>query len=104
MNDPLHMVLAFPAGMLLGSIFFGGLWLTVRKMISTKQPALLIAGSLLLRMGTTLLGFYYIGVGNWHRLLICLLGFLIARWIIMQLTRPNKKEPLILKKEAIHEA
>jgi hypothetical protein len=55
-------------------------------------------------MGTSLLGFYYIGVGNWHRLLICLLGFLIARWIIMQLTRPNKKEPLVLKKEAIHEA
>ena len=42
------------AGVLLGAIFFGGLWLTVRKGVSSKQPALWFFGSLLLRMSIVL--------------------------------------------------
>jgi F1F0 ATPase subunit 2 len=34
---------------LLGTIFFGGLWWTIRKGISSKQPAALFFFSLLLR-------------------------------------------------------
>ena len=78
----------------MGTLFFGGLWLTVRKMVSIKQPALWIAGSFLIRTGITLLGFYYMGSDNWQRLMTCLLGFIIARFIIIRLT----------KKEVGHEA
>ena len=52
------LVLALLAGVLLGTIFFGGLWWTIRKGLSSKQPAALFFFSLLLRMSIALIGFY----------------------------------------------
>jgi hypothetical protein len=40
MNETVILVLAGSAGLLLGAIFFGGLWWTVRKGLSSKRPAL----------------------------------------------------------------
>jgi F1F0 ATPase subunit 2 len=104
MNDSLYMVLAFIAGIALGILFFGGLWLTVKKLTTAKRPALLFLGSLFFRVSITLIGFYYISTGNWQRLLICLLGFICARFIIIHLTKPGKEKQIHLKKEAAHEA
>src|ERR1035437_9828967 len=82
MNEFLTLALALVAGLLLGAIFFGGLWWTVRKGVSSKQPALWFFGSLLLRMSIALAGFYFVGRGHWERLLLCLLGFVMARFIV----------------------
>ena len=92
MNETLTMVLALVMGVLLGAMFFGGLWWTVRKGISSQRPAFWFLGSLLLRTGIALIGFYFIASGHWKRLLVCLLGFIIARLIIMRLTRAEKKQ------------
>jgi F1F0 ATPase subunit 2 len=89
MNEFLSLALALAAGMLLGAIFFGGLWLTVRKGASSKQPALWFFGSLLLRMSIALAGFYFVSGGHWERLLLCLLGFVIARLAVTWLTRSS---------------
>ncbi len=69
MNDPLPLLLAGAAGLVLGAIFFGGLWWTVRKGLSSRQPALWFFGSMLLRMGIALAGFYFVGRGDWRRLI-----------------------------------
>ena len=87
MNEPLPMLLASAVGLLLGTIFFGGLWWTVRKGLSSRQPALWFFGSMLLRMGIALAGFYFVGRGDWRRLLACLLGFVVARFVVTWLTR-----------------
>ena len=87
MNNVLFLVLALVAGLVLGAIFFGGLWWTVRKGISSKSPAFWFLGSMLLRMGIVLVGFYFVGRGDWQRLVVCLLGFIIARIIVVRLTR-----------------
>ena len=87
MNESLILAFALVIGLLLGTIFFGGLWWTVRKGISSKSPALWFLGSMLLRMGIVLGGFYFIGRGDWQRIVVCLLGFIIARIIVMRLTR-----------------
>ena len=87
MNEILIGVLALLAGLLLGAIFFGGLWWTVRKSLSSQRPALWLLPSLLLRMSITLVGFYFISDGHWQRLLICLFGFIMARLAVTWLTR-----------------
>jgi len=89
MNEILAMVLAWVAGLLLGAVFFGGLWWTVRKGVSSPRPAALFFGSLLLRMSIVLVGLYLVGHEHAERLMLCLLGILVARFVVMRLTRPS---------------
>jgi F1F0 ATPase subunit 2 len=101
MNETLSLVPALVTGVLLGAMFFGGLWWTVRKGVSSKRSALWFFGSLLLRTSIALAGFYFIARGHWERLLVCLLGFVIARLIVTRLTRAAEK-PTCLAQEANH--
>jgi F1F0 ATPase subunit 2 len=87
MIDSLGLALALIAGIMFGAIFFGGLWWTVRKGVSSKHPAFWFFGSLLLRTCIVVLGFYFILGDSWQRLLAGLLGFIVARLIVMRLTR-----------------
>ena len=102
MLEALIQMFVLMSGVLLGSVFFGGLWWTVRKGISSRHPALLFLGSLLLRMSVILVGFYYIGRGHWERLLMCLFGFVIARFIVMRMTRLLSESQLSSAQEASH--
>jgi F1F0 ATPase subunit 2 len=87
MNEALSVAAGLLAGILLGAFFFGGLWWTVRQGVSSKHPALWFFGSLLLRTGIVVLGFYFVLGDDWRRLLAGLLGFIAARLIAMRLTR-----------------
>ena len=92
MNETLALILTLLAGVLLGAIFFGGLWWTIRRGVSSKQPAALFFFSLLLRTGIALAGFYFVARGDWRRILSCLLGFILARILVTWLTRvPSTK-------------
>ena len=51
MSDIPALALALLAGALLGAFFFGGLWWTVQKGVTSERPALWFLGSLLLRTG-----------------------------------------------------
>ena len=86
LNNSLLMLLAAAAGALLGLVFFGGLWWTLRRAFVSKRPALWVGASLLFRMLTTSAGFVFISAGDWRRLLSCLLGFLATRWLVLRLT------------------
>jgi F1F0 ATPase subunit 2 len=100
MNDTLALAMAFLAGALLGMFFFGGLWWTVQKGIKSKTPALWFLGSLLLRTGLILAGFYLAAQGHWSRLVTCLVGFLIARVIVVKrFTQAPAEAPTILEEE-----
>ena len=102
MNETLMLVFAGGAGLVLGAIFFGGLWWTVRQGVSSPRPALWFFASLLLRMFITLTGFYFVGRGHWERLVACLFGSIIARFIVMRLTRTPVKNHNSRAKEASH--
>ncbi len=86
------LVLALLAGGLLGAFFFGGLWWTVQKGVMSRRPALWFVGSLLLRTSIILAGFHLVSQGHWSRLVICLLGFLIARVIVVKRLTPAPAE------------
>jgi F1F0 ATPase subunit 2 len=90
------------AGVVLGAIFFGGLWWTVCKGLSSKHPALWFLGSLLLRTSITVTGFYFVASGHWERLLVCLLGFIMARLIVAWLTQSSANDQTHSSEEASH--
>jgi len=79
MNEPLALALAGVAGLVLGAIFFGALWWTLRKGLQSPRPGRWLLGSLVLRTALVLAGFYLVGAGHWERMLACLLGFVSAR-------------------------
>ncbi|MEO8392271.1 MAG: ATP synthase subunit I [Chloroflexota bacterium] len=101
MNETLSLALALMTGIVLGAMFFGGLWWTVQKIVSSQWSALWLFGSMMLRTSITLAGFYFISRGHLERLLACLLGFVLARLIVMRLTRAAEK-PTYLAQEAGH--
>ena len=88
MNEFLFLAPALAAGLLLGVMFFGGLWWTVIRGVSSPRPALWFFGSMQLRTTFILAGFYYVGRDHWERWLLCLLGFILARFVVKWLTRP----------------
>lgn len=101
MNEALSLASALVAGIFLGAFFFGGLWWTVRRGISSERVALWFIGSMLLRTVIVLLGFYFILGDNWKRLLAGLIGFVIARLIVSRLTRATE-QPSPLARKAGH--
>jgi len=80
-------------GVLLGAVFFGGLWWTVQRAVSARRVALWFFGSLLLRTLIVLAGFYLACGDDWQRWMAALLGFIVARLVIKRLTRPRADIP-----------
>lgn len=104
MNETMSMIVAFVAGIALGIVFFGGLWFTVKKAVHAKNPAIWIVISFILRISIILLGFYVIGFDHWQHLLLCLLGFIVARFMVIHFTKSFDAKQPQLKKEEIHGA
>jgi len=102
MNETVRMTAAWVAGLALGAIFFGGLWWTVLRGVSSRQPALWFLGSFLLRMGVTLPGFYLVSGGDWRRLILCLLGFVMARLAVTRLAKAPAETRQRQASEAYH--
>ncbi len=99
MNDSLLLSLTFAAGVLLGAIFFGGLWWTVRKGVASARPELWFFGSMLLRMSIILAGFRLIAGEYWERWLLCLCGFIVARLGARWLTGRSRRNQTGLAQE-----
>ncbi len=95
------LIPTFSAGLLLGGIFFGGLWWTVRKLVDSDMSPVWFLASFLLRMGITLGGFYLCALGSWESLTACLLGFITARIIVTRLTKPSER-PISGRQESSH--
>jgi len=78
------MILSFIVGSLLGIVFFGGLYLTVRKLSSMKYPALFMMLSLLARLVVLAGGIYLIMDGEIRNLLSAMAGVLLVRFVLIQ--------------------
>jgi F1F0 ATPase subunit 2 len=96
------LVVALLAGCALGAVYFGGLWWTVRRGLSSEQPAPWFVGSLILRMGIALPGFYFASGGHWERLLFCLLGFATATVVVGWLSSRSGRASRPLAPEVTH--
>jgi len=91
MTETFSLLLAGLAGVALGILYFGGLWWTLRRALWARMPALWFMGSLLVRMAIALAGFYVVSDRHWERLLVCLMGFVMARLLVTRFTRTADK-------------
>jgi F1F0 ATPase subunit 2 len=83
-------VMPFFAGVFVSLLYHIGLWWTVKALPSSQRPALLSIGSFYIRMGITLFVFYLVMNNSWERLAVCLLGFLVVKYIMTHMLRPEK--------------
>lgn len=78
---PIYILL----GAALGFIYFGGLWLTVRKFLLNKRLAVLVLLSFFIRNGFLLFALYLIGRGGeWIKLILVLIGVIGIRWMLFR--------------------
>lgn len=87
----LFFVLGFLGGIDLGFFYFGGLWLTVKKIPVSRNPKWLLFWSAVFRLAPTLLVFYFVGKANPSIFFIMLSGFFGVRYfMIRRLTNGNR--------------
>lgn len=82
-------LLALVAGAGVGVFYFGGLWWTTQRLVTTANPALLAFASFVVRTVLSLAGFYLVAGGQWVRLIACLAGFLLARTVLVRRWGPQ---------------
>jgi F1F0 ATPase subunit 2 len=73
------VVLAFTAGALLGTVYFGGLWLTARRLAHSRRPAMLAVGSYVVRLFVAGLVLTWAARQGLAPALSALAGFLVVR-------------------------
>ncbi|MBE3653590.1 hypothetical protein BOO91_11445 [Vibrio navarrensis] len=80
----LSNIVALIAGMGLGVIFFASLWWSVKRCTQSTTPLRWFISSFIARTVFVLAGFYLIGAGQLLKFGMCLLGFILARVIILR--------------------
>ncbi len=91
MNDSLMLILSLASGILFGLFYFGGLWLTLKHMPDSKQPALLTVVSFLGRSAVCLFGFYLISGNGLEAIAFSLAGFILSKFALVRHLRPHAR-------------
>jgi len=77
-------LLAFAAiGALIGALYFGRLWLTIRTLPRLNHPILWLLAGTFARLALVLAAFLLVREGEWARLAACLAG-LVATWLYLR--------------------
>ena len=84
MDTYINLFMALAAGTVLGLLYFWGLRVTVSRLACTPSPVRLMLASYALRVGGLLTGFYLIMGGHGERLVLLLVGFLLARHTLIR--------------------
>ena len=93
MTDLSPIIFASFVGIIAGFIFFGGLWFTTQRLPTWKYPAVWVFGSFMVRASVMLSALYWVGKDHLPRMAACLVGFVIARMVMLYVTREKKEEP-----------
>jgi F1F0 ATPase subunit 2 len=92
MSEFPFLLLSLASGFAIGSVFFIGLWLTTRRVLQSRHPAMLALGSFLARSLVAVGGFYLIARrGDWRAVIAAVIGFLAARFLAMRFHRNPEK-------------
>jgi F1F0 ATPase subunit 2 len=84
MREFFPVLLALIAGIGLGLFYFGGLWLTVRRIPKSRNTVVLTLGSFFGRIAFVIASFYLVMGSHWERLIACLITFIWMRNLLLQ--------------------
>ncbi len=88
MTDHVAWIAALFAGGALGLFYFVSLRWAVGRALSSQHAALCFVGSMVLRTSVVLAGFYAVGQSHWERWGLCMLGFFLAKLLVVRMTAP----------------
>ena len=88
----LTLPLSLLFGFFLGLGYFSFLWFTVQRLPHSQHPVLLMVGSGMARLGIALIVLYLLAWDYWPRLVAALLGFLLARTLLIARWRPRTRD------------
>lgn len=101
MIEFLAIAISGAVGALLGVLFFGGLWWTVKLGLTSPWAALWFSMSLLVRTVVVIAGIYFVAHGELIRLGASLAGFVIARhFVVKRCSQALAGLPIRIEKEA----
>lgn len=83
------MLAMVSAGAIIGVLYFGGLWLTLNKLTRAKSWGLWLGVSFMMRATMAMAGFWFLGAGDWQRLLALTIGFTIVRFLLVKRIQPE---------------
>lgn len=87
MTEVESLLVAAVLGLILGGLYFYGLWFTVRHLAQLSRPGLWLLASWIVRVGLLMAGVYLIAGGDWRRLVAALAGILLARILLTRRLR-----------------
>lgn len=93
MNTLVGLFISLLLGVIAGIIFFGGLLMTVRRLVQAPHPYYLAIVSFILRFAA--IGVIFVSIsygGHWERLLACMLGFVMTRMAVVRYVQRKDKQ------------
>lgn len=85
------IIISLATGAVLGAAYFGGLWLTVRRLPRAVHPGVFSFASLGMRLGLLLGGLLLVTEGQWQGLTAAMVGLLLARAILVRYLGPSRR-------------
>jgi F1F0 ATPase subunit 2 len=82
-----NLIIPLVFGFFIGLFFFGGLAWTIARGLHAHRPALIFGLSYFIRLGAVVGGFVFVSSGQAERVLVSVVGFVVARFLVVQLVR-----------------
>jgi F1F0 ATPase subunit 2 len=79
MSAVIAVAVGLAVGVVLGLVFFGGLWWTTQRLAGSAQPGILVSVSLLVRVAVLAAGLFLLAQVGSAALLAAVLGLLVTR-------------------------
>lgn len=93
MNINIYTLISLFIGLILGLLYFTGLWLTVKNMQKSRSPVALTLVSFFVRTAAIMLVLIFVArQGNYINIIVLLAGFIIGRLILSRRIGQQKKE------------
>ena len=84
------LLLSAGLGFFIGAVYFGLLWWNTSKGLHSSRPALWFVLGFFVRLAIALAGFFYLMQFGWIAVISGLVGFTLARLLLIQKLKPDQ--------------